>query len=106
MDIEICTNMYALDDLMKRANLFCKQNGIDKEQLLSDFRTAYDVFKGDKFLLYINVLQGVSRQLAAHASDGFVNSTIAEIMTNLYLAAALIEEVDRDNQFRHIVDGL
>lgn len=106
MDIEICTNMYALDDLKQKSDKFCKQNNIDKEGLLADFRAAYDVFKGDKFLLYINVLQGVSKQLAAHAPDGYVTPVVSEIMNNLYLSAAMIEEVDRDAQFRNIVDGL
>lgn len=106
MDIEICTNMYALDDLKQKSDKFCKQNNIDKEGLLADFRAAYDVFKGDKFLLYINVLQGVSKQLAAHAQDGYVTPVVSEIMNNLYLSAAMIEEVDRDAQFRNIVDGL
>lgn len=106
MDIEICTNVYASDDLKQKADKFCKQNGIDKESLLADFRVAYDVFGGDKFLLYINVLQGVGKQLAARSSDGYVTPVVAEIMNNLYLAAAMIEEVDRDAQFRNIVDGL
>lgn len=106
MDIEICTNLYALDDLKQKADRFCKQNNIDKESLLSDFRAAYDVFKGDKFLLYVNVLQGVGKRLSAHAADGYVNPIVSEIMNNLYLSAAIIEEVDRDVQFRNIVDGL
>lgn len=106
MDIEICTNMYALDDLKKKAGKFCKEHGVDKESLLADFREAYEVFKGDKFLLYINILQGVGKQLADHAQDGFVTPIVAEIMNNLYLSAALIEEVDRDAQFRNIVDGI
>lgn len=106
MNIEICTNIYALDDLKQKANKFCKDQGIDKESLLPDFRAAYEVFKGDKFLLYINILQGVGKQLAEHAKDGFVTPVVAEIMNNLYLSAALIEEVDRDAQFRNIVDNL
>lgn len=106
MDIEICTNMYALDDLKQKADQFCKQNKIDKEALLPDFRAAYDAFKGNKFLLYINVLQGVGKQLSAHATDGYVTPIVSEIMNNLYLSAAMIEEVDRDAQFRDIVDGL
>ena len=57
MDIEICTNMYALDDLTRKAEQFCKQNKIDKEELLADFRAAYDAFRGDKFLLYPKLLQ-------------------------------------------------
>lgn len=106
MDIEICTNMYALDDLTRKAEQFCKQNKIDKEELLADFRAAYDAFRGDKFLLYINILQGISKHLSAHASEGLVNHVVSDIMNNLYLSAALIEEVDRDAQFRNIVDGL
>ncbi len=106
MDIEICTNIYALDDLKQKANKFCKEHGVDKEALLPDIRAAYEVFKGDKFLLYVNALQGVGKQLAEHAKDGFVTPVVAEIMNNLYLVAALIEEVDRDAQFRNIVDNL
>lgn len=109
MEINIGTNLMALDDLMSRAKEYCKVKNIDRDALMKPFHTAWKKYKGNKALIYANVLQSITRELAAKASAGALSVDTAELMNNFCLALACIEEVSQNELsnevFREMIDG-
>lgn len=109
MEIKIGTNLMALDDLMSRAKDYCKLKNIDREEMLKPFQTAWKQYKGNKALIYANVLQSITRELVAKASAGTLSMDTAELMNNFCLALACIEEVSQkelsNEVFREMIDG-